>query len=274
MKVRPFDKPENNFTVLHNVIFDDIMKQCTPGEWKVLCAILRKTRGWQKDSDYISYSQIRDMTGIASSATIKSAIHGLEKKNLIGLKPGNTHTPNNYTLNTDYEAITESVIAITETVIPPITETVNTKETVKENIKDNNNTASFLPIDDDTPIEDRIIEIFCDRVGLHNGNRPYEHSPSHRKWYSDWVKQVSQLIKMDVKQAELEEAIALLKYNQYKIKQPASLIDTINNIRLDEKRFDAGEKKKLHRYKLKKIDFGETHEYIVEDWWQEKDGVK
>ena len=129
MEVRPFDNPENNFIMLHNTIFDEVMKKCTPSEWKVLSAILRKTRGWQRDTDHISYSQIRDITGLSSNATIKDAIDGLSNKKMILIKRGNVNTPNRFTLNRNYIAITDSVIPpVTENVIPPITDSVNTKD--------------------------------------------------------------------------------------------------------------------------------------------------
>jgi phage replication O-like protein O len=129
MEIRPFDKPERNYTILHNTIFDEIMSKCTSAEWKVLCVILRKTRGWQKDSDFISYSQIRELSGIASNSTIQKAIDGLVEKELIILKVGDVVTTNKFQLNKNYTTITETVIPpVTEIVTPPITESVNTKD--------------------------------------------------------------------------------------------------------------------------------------------------
>ena len=83
MIVKPFNKPESQFTQLHNSIFDVIMRICTNSEWKVLCAVLRKTRGWDKPGDDISYSQIKELTGVASNSTIATAVSGLIKKDMI-----------------------------------------------------------------------------------------------------------------------------------------------------------------------------------------------
>ncbi|MDY6867468.1 MAG: replication protein [Chloroflexota bacterium] len=101
MKVKPFNKPESQFTQLHNSIFDVIMRECTPNEWQVLCAVIRKTRGWDKAGDKISYSQIMDLTGIASKSTVSRAVQGLIKKSMITADCVNGATTY-YQLNTDY----------------------------------------------------------------------------------------------------------------------------------------------------------------------------
>ena len=126
------------------------------------------------------------------------------------------------------------------------------------------------------PLEDRIIEIFCDRVGLRNGNRPYEHNPSQRKWYADWLKDAAKIADIEASSQEMEEAIALLKINNYSCKRPGAVIDTIKNIREDIRKFEAGEKKKIRRYKLRRV-FNEStqrNEYLPEDYWQEKETKK
>lgn len=101
MIIRPFDKPESQFTQLHNTIFDVIMRECTPNEWQVLCAIIRKTRGWDKAEDDISYSQIIELTGIVSRTTISKSLQGLIQKNMIAAV-GRTGVTKHYILNTDY----------------------------------------------------------------------------------------------------------------------------------------------------------------------------
>lgn len=121
------------------------------------------------------------------------------------------------------------------------------------------------------PLEDRIIEIFCDRVGLYGEDRPYEHNPSQRKWYSDWLKDAAKIADMEASSQEMEEAIALLKINKYSCKRPGSVIDTIKNIREDIRKFEAGEKKKIRRYKLSKVfnESTQTNEYYPEEYWVE-----
>jgi hypothetical protein len=97
---------------------------------------LRKTRGWHKDSDFISYSQIRELGGIASNATVQKAVGGLINKGLILIDTGDPSRSNQYKLNRDYVTVTETVKQpITESVTPPITESVNTKDISFKDIK-------------------------------------------------------------------------------------------------------------------------------------------
>ena len=101
MIVKPFDKPESQFCQLHNSIFDVIMHRLTSNEWKVLCAIFRKTRGWDKFEDDISYSQILGLTGIGSRSTISKALQGLIQKNMV-VAIISTGVTTHYILNTSY----------------------------------------------------------------------------------------------------------------------------------------------------------------------------
>jgi len=72
-----------NFTQIPNDFFDTIMRTLSPTENMVFMAIMRKTFGWQKKRDKISYTQIAEMTGIGSYSTIKKALATLEERGLI-----------------------------------------------------------------------------------------------------------------------------------------------------------------------------------------------
>ena len=73
-KVRPFEPQKKGYTIIDNVVFDYILPELTANGWKVLCFIIRKTKGWQKEWDGLSYSQIMKGTGIKSSATISKVL--------------------------------------------------------------------------------------------------------------------------------------------------------------------------------------------------------
>jgi phage replication O-like protein O len=135
--VTPFAKPENEFTMIHNSIFDIIMPECTPTEWMVLCAIIRKTRGWDKECDEISYSQLIKMTGIKSTTTVNKCVDELEQKGMIAVRRGDITKSNLYYLNTEYQiAIPKNDIGVSQNLIKPIPKNDNTKDSLKENIKD------------------------------------------------------------------------------------------------------------------------------------------
>lgn len=121
-------------------MFDNILPICTPNEFKILMVIFRKTRGWNKDTDKISYSQFRKLTGISSNSTIKNNLDSLVKKGMILQVAGTGGSTSEYSLNQDYEPADYRKCndLITESVTSTVTESVNTKETNKQTLKKTN----------------------------------------------------------------------------------------------------------------------------------------
>ena len=141
--ISPFAKPEQQYMMIHNSVFDDIMPKCNPTEWMVLCAIIRKTRGWQKEFDEISYSQLIKATSIKSKTTINKCIDGLEEKGMIKIRRGDIENSNTYYLNTDYQVpIPKNDIGLLQNLEQPISKNGNTKDNIKDNIKDLKDTES------------------------------------------------------------------------------------------------------------------------------------
>ncbi len=103
--VFPFAE-QGNFTQVHNHVFDVIMPIVSPSAFKVLCFVIRKTRGYHKKSDELSYSQILEGTGIASPTTISKAICELVDEGYILQKKGNQFDTASYALNPGYQSIT------------------------------------------------------------------------------------------------------------------------------------------------------------------------
>lgn len=80
--------PEN-FTKTPNILFDQLIRELSNSELKILLVIIRQTNGWldrkskkYKTRDRITYSQFISKTGI-SRRIISSAINSLLEKNLI-----------------------------------------------------------------------------------------------------------------------------------------------------------------------------------------------
>jgi phage replication O-like protein O len=63
----------SGFTMISNRLFDECMSEVSASAFKVICAVVRKTTGWNKDSDVISLSQMELITGL-SRKTVISAI--------------------------------------------------------------------------------------------------------------------------------------------------------------------------------------------------------
>ena len=101
----------NSFMV-PNAIVDEALAKLSGNACKIYLLIVRKTRGWNKPADFISFSQIRKFTGISSNETINKAMDELVNYGLVKVKNGNQKTSNEYYIN-DF-GITENVKAITE----------------------------------------------------------------------------------------------------------------------------------------------------------------
>lgn len=74
--VKPFSE-QGHYTVFHDALIDDLMPTLNPNEWKIVCFVVRKTRGWQKKRDTLSYKQIMEGTGIKSQTTLTKALNAL-----------------------------------------------------------------------------------------------------------------------------------------------------------------------------------------------------
>ena len=127
--IYPFSDPDLKYTMVDNYLIDHIMPIIRPNAFKVLILIIRKTMGWHKKEDQISYSQIRELTGISSQSTAQAAIKELIDREIVLQSEGNTKWEAfTYSLNIKF-SITVSVLgSSTETVPGSSTETVHTKE--------------------------------------------------------------------------------------------------------------------------------------------------
>lgn len=71
-----------NHTQLSNEFIDEHMRLSSDSAAKVFVAISRKTVGWHKETDYVSISQIQELTGLSNRVVVK-AVRELESKDLI-----------------------------------------------------------------------------------------------------------------------------------------------------------------------------------------------
>jgi len=68
-----------NFTRVPNFFLDEYIYQLSESALKVYLTVVRKTIGWQKDKDFISYSQIQKMSNLSENSIIKGIKELLEK---------------------------------------------------------------------------------------------------------------------------------------------------------------------------------------------------
>ena len=149
---------EDGYTKIANELLDAIIKTRFPGqELRIMLAVLRKTYGYGKKADQISYGQLAQLTDIPRPRVIEHVKSLVSKKGLGSLNNG-TSTPVTLWINKDFETWLPSPKKETspnhETSASPNHETKSslnhgTHKRKKENIKENINTTlpEWLPKD-------------------------------------------------------------------------------------------------------------------------------
>lgn len=87
---------------LPNAFVDEMLCKLSGNACKIYLLIVRKTRGWHKEADRISYSQIQKSTGLNSRTTISKALDELIDLGLIIKEQGSQKASNEYKLNDDF----------------------------------------------------------------------------------------------------------------------------------------------------------------------------
>ena len=81
-------EPNLGTTAIPNLLLDKVMPKLGETSWKLLCVVVRQTRGWRmpdgsrKQADWMSHSQLRRRTG-RSSAAVSRAIDVLVRSGII-----------------------------------------------------------------------------------------------------------------------------------------------------------------------------------------------
>lgn len=108
---RPLEPRDHLFTQVDNYLLDYVMPVSPPNAWKILCFIVRKTKGWvdsetgtRKSRDRLSYSQIMKGTGIKHPKTVSTGIQFLVKEQyVLAFGSDDDWEANEYELNTQLE---------------------------------------------------------------------------------------------------------------------------------------------------------------------------
>uniref|UniRef100_UPI003F6D47D7 replication protein n=1 Tax=Pasteurella multocida TaxID=747 RepID=UPI003F6D47D7 len=80
----------NSFQV-PNAVIDDLMSQMSGSELKCYLAVIRKTKGWNKEEDAISITQLMEVTGLSNRKVI-DACNSLVEIGLLNQKTGARNT--------------------------------------------------------------------------------------------------------------------------------------------------------------------------------------
>jgi phage replication O-like protein O len=163
-----------------NAVIDHLMPQLSPTEWKVLTLIVRKTVGWNKEEDSISYSQIKDGTGIKSDATISKAIKALVGLDVVRTRVnGDRWKANSYRLNRSFvlPSTTENEVEPTsKNEVEPTSKNEVTKDihiNTKEPAADGSAPSEKVQSDHNR-IKEELFDFFVEKAGLTEFELPEE----------------------------------------------------------------------------------------------------
>ena len=138
------NKLKPNFTQIPNVLLDEWLGDLSMGELKVLLYVMRRTYGFHKDKDTISFSQIiHGIKGIECGTklgkeTLSRAINSLEQKGLLIV--GREKMTNSYELNLYYPSSTKIELVpksnqSSTKIEPKVVPKSNTQKKEKESIQ-------------------------------------------------------------------------------------------------------------------------------------------
>lgn len=97
--MKPFESI-SRYTTFPNDVLDYVMPICSGAEWKIVCAIVRRTLGWNKTTDRISISQLIKDTGLSRQTVVDATASAVETGYILKTPRGNSFE---YTLNKDFE---------------------------------------------------------------------------------------------------------------------------------------------------------------------------
>lgn len=129
---------EDGYTRLANEIVEVMAKlKLSNYEARVLWAVWRKTYGWHKKEDWISFSQFREITGIEHDSHISRSIKSLVEKKIL-TKLGKSYKFNKSYLNWQVELPNQvsKVTSLGKKRLPNQADTKESKETyTKETVQ-------------------------------------------------------------------------------------------------------------------------------------------
>jgi phage replication O-like protein O len=169
-----------------NVLLDEVMPHLPGSALKVLLAIVRKTYGFQKNSDRISYRTLQRLTGLSRDA-VNQGIKALGP--LLNITPGIKNVPtlegvNEYSLNLDIETgelVHKSDQSEIQTSRKNLEEPVRKSDSSKPNFSKHNKTSVNTP-DSSTIREERKL--------TRSGSPDPAQVAAFDVWYSAYPKHV------------------------------------------------------------------------------------
>lgn len=206
---------EPNYTQTPNQLFDLYMRDMGEAELRVTLAVIRKTMGYHKDRDAISYSQIMEMTGLSRTSTqagIAAAIeHGFIRVAGHGKRGVHVYElvvkPDQSTSTTSTGSV---ALPVTSSVTLPTKETSKRNDSKEKKRAPKRKTAHEKLIEQIEPYTDLAHAIMClIEPGYSDMHKPSEHMSN--QLIRKYLPHLEELKRLQVTPNELRGV-----YNHYK----------------------------------------------------------
>ena len=219
------------YTMVPNALLDDDMKNMGKAELKILLATCRKTFGWQKERDRISYTQFEKLTGLSRSSVVDGINAGIKRGIL---RKHLTKAGNEYSLNIDPYP---DDVPVAGTQAIPVGG--HTKETIKKK-----HTGDFIDMAlsqkkrvEFPPDVDELLQVFTKKFGrvVTDGE------------YSMWVKAAKSWRQMGVRPDDVGRMWDFCKGQPrpLAIKSPHSITFAFDEIRNEDKALAANHRRAI-----------------------------
>jgi phage replication O-like protein O len=159
---------ENGYTRIANELLEALASHSLTGnDLKIVLAIMRKTYGFQKKRDTISFNQLSVMTGILRRNVIRT-VNGLVERKILDSVKGDTRKPSSIGINKNYSVWQDSVASDTSViddtkVVSPVTPdlvSLATPTKEKKETKQKKRTTSCSSIDERAVADDKFFTEF------------------------------------------------------------------------------------------------------------------
>jgi len=213
---------ENGYTAIANEIWEALWKAGLNGtEWEVLTVVIRRTYGFQKKEDWISYTQFEKLTQKTRPAIWKAITSLVNKRLLVNKrKPGRTL----YRFNKDYsqwlvnkrKLVNKQKSTSKQSLTQLVNKRLLTKETItKETIQKKDTNVSVAKATYGNEEINKILEAIGRTVGI-------EDFKESRKQQRVWGNNLYRLMK-NITASEFRRRLDLIVEDDFKHKNCGSL---------------------------------------------------
>lgn len=215
--------PEKSTPIINDIIEKLAASKLSVYEFKIVMAVIRKTYGWSKKSDWISGSQLEEMTGIMrhnchrtvsalvrKKILIKSGVNiGMNKRvsewqveDQRGKKVSHEIVPTEILVS--QEIVPQEILASTSGDTQLVPQEIHTKDTItKDTITKESVAGPKRPSDDALILGEGLLKCI-----LYN-NEKFRHD---KKTVGRWAEEIDRMIRIDKR--TFDEVKAMIRYAQ------------------------------------------------------------